>query len=233
MSVKWLKRLHEYHPDLAQVALQLNHEDGFVMADEKPKKGAAEAAGGAAAASPSSSPPAASDPTEQDRGRSKGKKEKRSSSGKSRSKSKSKRSSSSGTNAASAGGGNGDIRELNADGRKKHSTAEHDMALEDITSGPVNLTALEESLHNNSSSEGLLRSATGISPQKGYGSADALASTALASGSTGVSDDGASGSDGEKETKGGKRKIAAVAVGVSSSCSTVISMEEVSQLDLP
>lgn len=232
MSVKWLKRLHEYHPDLAQVAIQLNQEDGFVMAAEKPKKGAAE--GGGSAATASSSVPAAPDATEQDRGRAKTKKEKRASSSKSRSKSKSKEPRSSSKSGTKAGGGAGssETRELNMDGRKKHSTNAHDMALEEM-SGLAHGAGLKEPFHDNNNS--LLRSSAGIALQKGYGSADAHASAALKPGSMVVRDDGdgASDSDGEEETKGGKRKIAAVAVGASSSFSTVISMEEDSQLDLP
>ena len=217
MSVKWLKRLHEYHPDLAQVAIQLNQEDGFVMAAEKPKKGAAE--GGGSAATASSSVPAAPDATEQDRGRAKTKKEKRASSSKSGTK-------------AGGGAGSSETRELNMDGRKKHSTNAHDMALEEM-SGLAHGAGLKEPFHDNNNS--LLRSSAGIALQKGYGSADAHASAALKPGSMVVRDDGdgASDSDGEEETKGGKRKIAAVAVGASSSFSTVISMEEDSQLDLP
>ena len=48
MAVKWLKRLHEYHPDLAATAERLNAEDGFVMplsSKDKKKKAAAEEGG--------------------------------------------------------------------------------------------------------------------------------------------------------------------------------------------
>ena len=122
MAVKWLRKLHELHPDLAATAERLNAEDGFTMPFDKKIAHDADAAGEGGRGGDSQA-----EEHKDGRGRSSkkdGKKEKKKSTSKSRSRSKSRGGAAESNQPASTSSSKSPVVfEKNSDGRKKHESS--------------------------------------------------------------------------------------------------------------
>lgn len=124
MAVKWLRKLHELHPDLAVTAERLNAEDGFTMPFNKKIAHDADAATGEGGRGGDGGK---AEERKDERGRSSkknGKKEKKKSNSKSRSRSKSRGGGAESNQPASTSSSKSSVVfEKNSDGRKKHESS--------------------------------------------------------------------------------------------------------------